>query len=192
MAKLNEDVTEFEKVNEKITDFDAAFGFPTEFPYEFDSFETENSDEEDFFAGLTRRLSQTSLNETRKQLSERSVPIFNGEKPEIQEKVRVMAGSPQSTLAGIGSWSGRSGGSSDGSPNGSTRVPSPTTIPFSTGNDAWEVLYAAAGEVARLKMNNEASLFEFQNKRGLLGGLPPPLTAENRAAAYFGNPNPSH
>jgi hypothetical protein len=192
MAKLNEDVTEFEKVNEKLTEFDTAFGFPTEFPYEFDSFETENSDEEDFFAGLTRRLSQTSLNETRKQLSELSAPIFNTEKPEIHEKVRVMAGSPQSTLAGIGSWSGRSGGSSDGSPNGSTRVPSPTTIPLSTGNDAWEVLYAAAGEVARLKMNNEASLFEFQNKRGVLGGVPPPLTAENRAAMFFGNPNPSH
>jgi hypothetical protein len=80
MAKLNEDVTEFEKVNEKLTEFDTAFGFPTEFPYEFDSFETENSDEEDFFAGLTRRLSQTSLNETRKQLSP---PIFNNEKPEV-------------------------------------------------------------------------------------------------------------
>lgn len=103
----------------------------------------------------------------------------------IQEKVTVMAGSPQSTLAGIGSWSGRSGGSSDGSPNGSTRVPSPTTVPFSTGNDAWEVLYAAAGEVARLKMNVEA-------KRGVLGGLPPPVAAENRAATVFANRNPSY
>ncbi|MCI90001.1 hypothetical protein A2U01_0111290, partial [Trifolium medium] len=35
----------------------------------------------------------------------------------IQEKVRVKGGSPQSTLAGIGSWSGRSGESSNGSPN---------------------------------------------------------------------------
>lgn len=105
---------------------------------------------------------------------------------QIQEKVTVMAGSPQSTLAGIGSWSGRSGGgSSDGSPNGSTRVPSPTTVPFSGGNDAWDVLYAAAGEVARLKMNGEV-------KRGVLGGLPPPTMAENRAGAVFVNPNASH
>ena len=65
---------------------------------------------------------------------------------------RGLAGSPQSILSGIGSWSGRSGGSGDGSPNGSSRVPSPTTTPFKSTNDAWDVLYAAAGEVARLKM----------------------------------------
>ncbi|CAK8538240.1 unnamed protein product [Lathyrus sativus] len=178
MAKVFEEKSEIR---------DAAFGFPNEFPYEFDSFETENSDEEDFFAGLTRRLSQASMNETRKE--KLTVPILNKEKPE--EKVRVMAGSPQSTLAGIGSWSGRSGGSSEGSPNGSTRVPSPTTIPFSAENDAWDVLYAAAGEVARLKMNVEASLMEIQNKRGVLGGVPPRVAAENRTTTFFSNPNPS-
>ncbi|CAI8586241.1 unnamed protein product [Vicia faba] len=179
MAKLSEDGAEKSEIR---AEFDAAFGFPNEFPYEIDSVETENSDEEDFFAGLTRRLSQASLNETRKEQ-------LTVQKPE--EKIRVMAGSPQSTLARIGSWSGRSGGSSDGSPNGSTRVPSPTTVPFSAENDAWDVLYAAAGEVARLKMSVEASLVEIQNKRGVLGGLPPPVAAENRAAAFFSNPNPS-
>lgn len=71
MATLSENVTESE--NE--------FGFPTEFPYEFDSFETENSDEEDFFVGLTRRLSHASLNETRKR--KLTVPILNNEKPEV-------------------------------------------------------------------------------------------------------------
>lgn len=173
-------------LSENVTGLENEFGFPTEFPYEFDSFETENSDEEeDFFVGLTRRLSHASIHENRKKLT---VPIFKNEKPEekIQEKVTVMAGSPQSTLAGIGSWSGRSGGgSSEGSPNGSTRVPSPTTVPFSGGNDAWDVLYAAAGEVARLKMNGEV-------KRGVLGGLPSPTMAENRAGAVFVNPNASH
>lgn len=183
MAKPSEDA-EFETVNKKNQVFDesdAAFGFPSEFPYEFDS--TENSDEEDFFAGLTRRLSHASIHETRKQLT---LPIH---KPE--EKARVVSGSPQSTLSGIGSWSGRSGGSSDGSPNGSTRVPSPTTTPFPAGNDAWEVLYEAAGQVARLKMNNEASKFDFQN-RGVLGGLPPPVATENRNPAFFANQNLSH
>ncbi|KAJ1389165.1 hypothetical protein SESBI_38516 [Sesbania bispinosa] len=188
MAKASEDA-EFDKENKK-NEFDyAAFGFPSEFPYEFDSFgtepvesvtgstETESSDEEDFFAGLTRRLSH----ETRKQLT---VPILNKTESK-EEKTRGLAGSPQSTLSGIGSWSGRS----DGSPNGSTRVPSPTTTPFSAANDAWDVLYAAAGQVARLKMNNEASKLDFQN-RGLLGGLPPPIAAENRAAAaMFTNQN---
>lgn len=77
MAKLAEDA-EFETVNKKIRvcdESDAAFGFPSEFPYEFDSIES--SDEEDFFAGLTRRLSHASLHETRKQLT---LPIH---KPEV-------------------------------------------------------------------------------------------------------------
>lgn len=80
MAKLLEDRAEFVKKNEKSEIRDAAFGFPNEFPYEFDSFETENSDEEDFFAGLTRRLSQASVNETRKE--KLAVPILN-KKPEV-------------------------------------------------------------------------------------------------------------
>lgn len=41
-----------------------------------------------------------------------------------------------------------------------------------------DVLYAAAGPVSRLKMNDEASGFGFQNK-GLHGGLPPPIVADN-------------
>ncbi|RDX85164.1 hypothetical protein CR513_33683, partial [Mucuna pruriens] len=180
------DDAEFDKEN------DAAFGFPSEFPYEFDSVGTEpvesastgteSSDEEDFFAGLSRRLSHTSLNETRKE--QLTLPICNSDKTESQKAARGLARSPQSILSGMGSWSGRSGGSGDGSPNGSSRVPSPTTTPFMGTNDAWDVLYAAAGQVARLKMNDEASSkFDFQN-RGLLGGLPPPLVAEN---AFFAN-----
>ncbi|KAL2333313.1 hypothetical protein Fmac_014526 [Flemingia macrophylla] len=89
---------------------DADFGFPSEFPYEYgpSSPSSESSDgEEDFFAGLTRRL----------PLSEARVPV----------------GSPQSTLAGIGS---------------------PNTKPFHQSNDPWDVIYAAAGQVARLKINN--------------------------------------
>ncbi|KAG5053009.1 hypothetical protein HKD37_02G005642 [Glycine soja] len=170
-------------------EFDAAFGFPSEFPYEFDSVGTEpvdsvstgteSSDDEDFFAGLTRRLSHTSLNETRKE-QHFTVPIGNSGQAESQKMMaRGLAGSPQSILSGIGSWSGRSGGSGDGSPNGSSRVPSPTTTPFKSTNDAWDVLYAAAGEVARLKMNDlVSSKYDFQN-RGVLGGFPPPVAAEN-------------
>lgn len=75
--------------------------FPTEFPYEFDSSgsnsalsspvesdigstETESSDEEDFLAGLTRRLAQSSLNQTLKL----SVPSFTKEmQPEVSLKL---------------------------------------------------------------------------------------------------------
>lgn len=124
----------------------SAFGFPTEFPYEFESLtdSTENSsdEEESFFAGLTQRLSQTTLRETQKQHEFITAPTM---------KARDVAGSPQSTLSGIGSWSGRSNGSGDGSPNGNSRVPSPVTAPFV---DPWEAIYAAAGQVARFKMNN--------------------------------------
>lgn len=148
------------------TEFDAAFGFPSEFPYEFElsspavesvtsTDSTENSDEEEnsFFAGLTQRLSQSTLHETRNQLTTEPITTWNN-KPESKShsiKTRDVAGSPQSILSGIGSWSGRSNGSGDGSPNGNSRVPSPVTAPFV---DPWDVIYAAAGQVARFKINN--------------------------------------
>lgn len=74
-------------------------GFPSEFPYEFDSFcsksalsspvdsavgltETESSDEEDFLVGLTRRLAQSTLHETQKL----AVPGIVHDKPEVYIK----------------------------------------------------------------------------------------------------------
>ena len=84
---------------------DAEFGFPSEFPYEFDSFgleplssppvesvagstEAESSDEEDFSPGLTRWLSQATIHETRnQQLS--SVPITNSDKAEVRKTLNV-------------------------------------------------------------------------------------------------------
>lgn len=150
------------------------FAFPSEFPYDLGlssppleslagSTETETSDgEEDFFAGLTRRLSQSSLNETRKHLSALPIQPDSGTFSEIPRKTQGLVGSPQSTLTGFGSWSGRSAGSGDGSPNGYSRVPSPSTTPFDENNDPWEVIYAAAGQVARLKINNNhVSEYDF-------------------------------
>ncbi|KAF3433584.1 hypothetical protein FNV43_RR24686 [Rhamnella rubrinervis] len=151
-------------------------GFPTEFPYEFDSFcsnsalgspvdssvgltETESSDEEDFLVGLTRRLAHSTLHETQKL----AVPGIAHDKPEM-----VLSGSPQSTLSGIGSWSGRSTISSNGSPNGPSQVPSPPTTPFGANNDTWDLISAAAGQVARLKMSGEGTKFSHHHSRGLL------------------------
>ncbi|KAI4299472.1 hypothetical protein L6164_032932 [Bauhinia variegata] len=173
---------------------DAALCFPSEFPYEFDSFgvssalsspvesvagstETESSDEDDFFAGLTRRLSQASLLETWKL----TVPSSTRDKA---EKTLGVARSPQSTLSGIGSWSGRSAVSGDGSPNGPSQVPSPPTTPFSAKISSWDVIYAAAGEVARLKVNGEVSRYDFQN-RELLG---PPRAATPFTASKAQSP----
>ncbi|OIW14198.1 hypothetical protein TanjilG_21338 [Lupinus angustifolius] len=147
-------------------------GFPSEFPYELGisspvesvagSTETEISDdEEDFFAALTRRLSHSSLHHSRKH-NPLTSPIIASNKPEsVNLKNGGLAISPESTLNGIGSWS------SDGSPNGSSRVPSPSTTPFCENNDPQEAIYAAAVKVARLKyLNGETSSFGFQN-RGL-------------------------
>ncbi|KAI4306773.1 hypothetical protein L6164_030021 [Bauhinia variegata] len=178
----SEDMNEDKENNENDVnaDLDAAFSFPSEFPYEFDSFgvssalsspvesvagstEAESSDEEFFFTGLTRRLSRASLNDTRKL----TVPNSTRDKAEGQ-KTWGVARSPQSTPSGTGSWSGRSAVSGDGSPNGHSQIPSPPTTPFSAKNNAWDVIYAAAGEVARLKIYGEVSKYDFPN-RELLG-----------------------
>ncbi|QHO15909.1 hypothetical protein S83_031872 [Arachis hypogaea] len=68
-----------------------------------------------------------------------------------------MAGSSQSTLSGIGSWFGRSLVSGEGTSNGSSRVPSPSTTPFVDQNDPWEIIYQAAEPVARMKLNDHVS-----------------------------------
>ncbi|CAI0412195.1 unnamed protein product [Linum tenue] len=112
------------------------FHFPSEFPYEFDSSPDTDSgdDEDDFFAGLTRRLTQ--------QLSFKS------------QKNRVVVGSPESTLNGLGSMSV----SSNGSPNGASSPTTTTTpSPFGAKNDTWDLIYEAAGQVARLKMATASS-----------------------------------
>lgn len=57
---------------------------------------------------------------------------------------RVLAGSPQSTLCDMGSGSGCSQGSSRGSPKSNCKVPSPPAT--------WDLLHAAAGQVARMRM----------------------------------------
>ncbi|EXC07560.1 hypothetical protein L484_005867 [Morus notabilis] len=159
--------------------------FPTEFPYEFDSFgsnsalsspvesvvsstETDSSDEEDFFAGLTRRFAQSTLRDSQKL------------KPEW-----VLSGSPQSTLSGIGSWSFRSTISRNGSPNGPSQVASPPTTPFGAKNDTWDLIYAAAGQVARLKVNGEEHpKLSHHHGRGLL--VPPARNPNNTGSCGAG------
>lgn len=62
----------------------------------------------------------------------------------------MVSGSPQSMLNQVRSLSGRSGGSG----NGPSTVSSPSTIaPLEANQDAWNLIYQAAGQVARLKMN---------------------------------------
>ncbi|XP_010517355.1 PREDICTED: uncharacterized protein LOC104792823 [Camelina sativa] len=143
-------------------------GFPSEFPYEFDSpsfspgftspgdsTETEDEssdDEEDFLAGLTRRLAPSTHRLT-------PPPLFK-----TQEKRQAAATSPQSTLSGLGSFSN--------SGSRSPILPSPP-VPTSSSrrHNAWDVISAAAGEVARLKLgsyNNEPHHLPLQSPESLL------------------------
>ncbi|RWR92081.1 hypothetical protein CKAN_02127400 [Cinnamomum micranthum f. kanehirae] len=143
--------------------------FPVDFSYGFGSYgsalsspvesvvgstETE-SDEEDYMAGLTRKMASSTLQDEDKTNS----PGFSK---------GVVAGSPQSTLCTMGTWSSSGLGSSSGSSNGPSQVPSPTsaTPMYEKEVDAWELLYAAAGQVVRMKMNDETLKF---HSRGVLG-----------------------
>ncbi|XP_038992134.1 uncharacterized protein LOC120115498 [Hibiscus syriacus] len=143
-------------------------GFPCEFPYEFDSFsalsspvesvveskETESSDEDEFLSGLTRCLAYSWSQKL-------TVPTLYRDK---NEKKVALASSPRSTLSGLGYWSS----SSNNSPVGPSQVPSPSTTPFCAQNDTWDLIYAAAGQVARLRMSNEVPKYtNFSHGRAL-------------------------
>nr|XP_034913948.1 uncharacterized protein LOC118048395 isoform X5 [Populus alba] len=155
--------------------------FPLEFPCGFGSFgfssdlsspvesvvsstETE-SDEEDYLAGLTRQMAHSTLEDDFK----RNDLAFGTEK----SKGWVLSGSPQSTLCAVGSGCGCEQGSSRGSPSGSSP---PAT---------WDLLYAAAGEVERMKMNNEEGCGFNNPSRGLLG----PPRKPSPVSMSFKNPN---
>ncbi|XP_010256748.1 PREDICTED: uncharacterized protein LOC104597057 isoform X2 [Nelumbo nucifera] len=178
--------------------------FPFEFPYAFacygspsalsspvesvvGSTETE-SDEEDYLAGLTTQMAHSMLQDEEKS----AAPSFATD----NHKTWAMAGSPQSTLCAVGSWSGRSGGSSRGSPNGPSQVSSPPSTPLNGKEDAWDLLSAAAGQVVRMKMNDEMP--QNHQARGLLG-LPRkpspvsvPVKNPNVSAGFYSDPALNH
>ncbi|GKC20467.1 hypothetical protein Tco_1022617 [Tanacetum coccineum] len=96
---------------------------------------TENeSDEDDYLNEMTRKLAQSTLDDG----------LW---KPEFKS-TKVMSGSPQSTLCGCKQ------GSSRGSPNNCLSPAAPPKS-YNNGAAALDVLYAAAGEVAKLKMSEQ-------------------------------------
>ncbi|XP_038702529.1 uncharacterized protein LOC119999085 isoform X2 [Tripterygium wilfordii] len=169
-------------------------GLALEFPYGFGSFpfssdlcspaesvvgstETE-SDEEDYLSGLTREMARATLEDDFKR---------NGFTYGTQNtKDRVVFGSPQSTLCAVGSGCGCRKGSSHGSPKDASRVSSPPT---------WDLLYAAAREVARMEMK-EAE-YGSNHGRGLLGPpkIPSPVSIpfkHSNPDGYYANQSLSH
>lgn len=150
----------------KHREVDSGFCFPNEFPYGFgsdlsspvesvvSSTETE-SDEEDYIAGLTRKMAHSTLHDDFWKPD-------SGFGYETLKSSWAMSESPQSTLC-MGGF-GCKHCSSRGSPN----CLSPAALNHNEAS--WEdLLYAAAGEVARMRMIEETT-GHFQN-RGLL--LPP-------------------
>lgn len=95
------------------------------------STETE-SDEDEFVSGLTRKLARSSIQHPNSDKS--------------NSKTWGMDGSPQSTLTSL------LGGSSRGSTNCSSQVSSP---PSNRPDVSWDLLYAAAGEVAKMRRYEE-------------------------------------
>ncbi|KAK7395188.1 hypothetical protein VNO78_15735 [Psophocarpus tetragonolobus] len=131
--------------------------FPSEFPYSSPvdstvggSSETESDEDEQLVAELTRRMARSSLQTDTKSVG------------------RFMSGSPQSTLCSFGSGCGCRGGSSQGSPDGVCKMSSAKTT--------WDLLHAAAGEVERMRLNQEGYAFNHNNGTLVPQRKPSPIT----------------
>lgn len=144
----------------------AGFWLPSEF---FDDFQVEKEN--------------LDKNNTTESDSEFCFPTefpydFGTKGDELLEKRWLMSTSPQSTLSHMSSWNGRSaGGSTNGSPNG---FPSPPTTPK---NDAvGDLIYLAAGQVARLKLHGGGVNSGPTKPKGLVApprSLPDPSVVPN-------------
>ncbi|KAL8254616.1 hypothetical protein R6Q59_032837 [Mikania micrantha] len=129
------------------------------------------SDEEEYLHGLTQKLANSTLNGDLWSFD--STLKFENNPPKSS---RVMSSSPQSTLCGC------KNGSSRGSPN--CVSPPATAADAKKGQPSWELLYAAAGEVARMRMIEEAaSRYHNSNKNPL--AVNPKLHYQQLQVAQF-------
>ncbi|KAK1298577.1 hypothetical protein QJS10_CPB14g00753 [Acorus calamus] len=154
-------------------------GFPCEFPYDYGGLgigspvgsvtETE-SDEEDVGSGEGRQMTRSPINDG----VERGSSALACE----NHKTQIMAGSPQSTLCAFGGWSRESS-------NGPSQVSSPPSPMESKQEDAWDLLYAAAGQMVRLSMKDETAFPTKQAVHG--GGLGPLLNTSSPPPAKSPN-----
>ncbi|XP_078427977.1 TIP41-like protein [Wolffia australiana] len=147
--------------------------FPAEFPFSWEygsPLESEASDEEDYMAGLTRRMAHSFLHDDEKSSG---YPV-----PGVYSKAMAPVGSPQSPLCAL------SGGNESGSEssNGPSLVSSPPSSPLELyKDDAWDLLYAAAGQVMRMKLKDEPG----QQQRAALGLLEHPVRKPVAACHYI-------
>ncbi|CAL9169076.1 uncharacterized protein LOC135622429 isoform X1 [Musa acuminata AAA Group] len=195
--------------------------FPGEFPLGTDAnldspvesvTGTEESDEEDYMAGLTQQMARYFLQDDEKDASAAAAEAANNAKVKnpfscrqrlILERLRAlhqligggflktMAGSPQSTLC---AWSSAS---TKGSPNGPSLVSSPpSSSPLQQQRirDPCDLLREAAGQVMRLRTTDDLGRHQGLNDVGLLSvpKKPTPVVtsiSKNAAAAGYYSPN---
>ncbi|KAM7464012.1 hypothetical protein LguiA_032133 [Lonicera macranthoides] len=138
------------------------------------STETE-SDEEEYIAELARRMARSTVNEDLWKADS----SFGYD----TKKARMMSSSPQSTLCGGVSGCGCKHGSSRGSPN--CLSPPSVAAGAKPNAAAWDLLYAAAGEIARMRMAEEVAV--YNQGRGLLG----PPRKPSPISVPLKNPNPN-
>ncbi|XP_065853580.1 uncharacterized protein [Euphorbia lathyris] len=151
--------------------------FPLEFPYGFDSYSSDLSSPIDSVLGSAEESDEDDLLTCRLPISKVEVD-FKGSDAVFgngNTKGRAVSGSPQSTLCGVGSGCMCSKLSSNGSPNECSKVSSPPAT--------WDLLHAAAGEVARIRMDEEGCILN-RHSRGILG-LP-----QKPSPVYMKNSNP--
>ncbi|RRT35432.1 hypothetical protein B296_00058994 [Ensete ventricosum] len=171
--------------------------------------ETEESDEEDYLAGLTQQMARYFLQDDEKDASAAAAAeAANNAKVKnpfsccqrlILERqlalhpligggfLKTMAGSPQSTLC---AWSSAS---NKGSPNGPSLVSSPpSSSPLQQQRitDPCDLLREAAGQVMRFRTTNDLGRHQGLNDIGLLSvpNKPTPVVtsvSKNAAAGYY-------
>ncbi|XAR68884.1 hypothetical protein NMG60_11000288 [Bertholletia excelsa] len=149
------------------------------------STETE-SDEEEYIAELTRKMARSTLRDD----------LWN-QQPGLDyqsQKSWAMGGSPQSTLCSVTGGCGCNKCSSRGSPNCPSQVSSPPAL--KRKDAAWDLLCAAAGEVARMRMIDERSVY-YQNRGGFCNLRSPsnssvPLKNVNTHLGFPSEQSPSY
>ncbi|GAB4856827.1 hypothetical protein Ancab_014745 [Ancistrocladus abbreviatus] len=129
------------------------------------------SDEEEHLAGLTREMARSTLGDY-----------------SANSKGWILSVSPQSTLSTVGGGCDCNQGSSRGSPNGPVSPPPVAAVKGRNQNDAaLDLLYAAAGEVARLRMRSgqRGTGFFDSSNRGLLYPRKGPITTDANSSAQY-------
>ncbi|KAG0576668.1 hypothetical protein KC19_5G098000 [Ceratodon purpureus] len=136
------------------------------------STETESDEDDDLLQSLAQQIAHSTLDE--ETSTDMGVGVRKGHGSsetrnlshvEVNEQGRLSPTSWSSGSWSSGSLLSGSRSSSKGSSRVSSQVSSPSSAPSSGYQDAWDTLYAAAGEVVRLKMNDEKKASVFPTER---------------------------